>query len=275
MLLLVVAIINHKEILTAEEKISLEQCLKKLGKYPLWMIVPQKLNTNKIEIDFPTLKILRVADKYLKDYRAFNRFKINPFLYKFFRDYKYLLYYELDAFIFNDSVVDWCSLDLDYIGAPWLKVNEVGKIEFTGVGNGGFSLRKISSHLKVLNQFTRINSVDSILSSWKRFNLKGKLIYAPRTFLRLLGIKGNTCWYFNDWDDNEDIFWSMKVPAVVKWFKVAEPSLAMKFSFELNPELLYHFNNNKLPLGCHAWYKTGQIEFWRPFIQKEGYSLDR
>lgn len=274
MLLLVVAIINHKEILTAEEKISLEQCIKKLGKYPLWMIVPQKLNTKNIEIDFPTLKFLRIADKYLKDYRAFNRFKINPFIYNFFRDYKFLLYYELDAFIFTDLIVEWCSLDLDYIGAPWLKVDEDEKIEFTGVGNGGFSLRKISSHLKVLNEYARLESVHDIIASWKRFNLNGKIRYAPKTFLRLIGLKGNTCWFFNDWAENEDIFWSMQVPVVVKWFKVASPSLAMKFSFELNPHLLYRMNNYELPLGCHAWYRPGQIEFWRPFIQNEGYSLD-
>jgi hypothetical protein len=269
----VIVIINHKAELSEYEKISLKQCIKVLGAYSIWMVVPDGLQTDSIEPQLGPVKILRVRDSYLSNYRNFNRFKISPYLYEHFKSYDYLLYYELDAFVFGDFLEYWCSLGFDYIGAPWVKMEDSERPVFEGVGNGGFSLRKISSHRRVLKTFKRLDSNTEIRNSYAGFSLMGRISYIPQRLMRMLGLKGNTHWRFNDYKENEDIFWSVRVPRVLSWFKVADPLSALRFSFELKPDELYRLNHSKLPFGCHSWQKDEQLTFWKEFIEREGYSL--
>jgi hypothetical protein len=46
---------------------------------------------------------------------------------------------------------------------------------------------------------------------------------------------------------------------------------ALQFSFEYNLEKSLMLNNDKLPLGCHAWYK--HMDFWKKYIDIEGQAL--
>ncbi len=55
-------------------------------------------------------------------------------------------------------------------------------------------------------------------------------------------------------------------------FNLAPVSEACKFSFEVNPAILFKMNNNQLPMGCHAWWLY-DLEFWRPHIESYGYKL--
>lgn len=63
----------------------------------------------------------------------------------------------------------------------------------------------------------------------------------------------------------EDEFWGLIVPRYFKWFNVARPEEALRFSFEVLPEELLKLNNNELPFGCHAWEKYDP-SFWKKFI---------
>ena len=63
----------------------------------------------------------------------------------------------------------------------------------------------------------------------------------------------------------EDFYWTKKVAVVFNDFKVAPVEDAAKFSFEVNPSLLYKMNNNQLPFGCHGWEKY-EPEFWKQYI---------
>jgi hypothetical protein len=176
----------------------------------------------------------------------------------------------LDAFVFSDQLDEWCAMGYDYIGAPWIAKDK--SFHFLGVGNGGLSLRKISSHKRVLRTFCRLQSNLQTLKWYSNFNLKGKVGYFSEFLLRLLGLRGNTRWQFNDYRGNEDEFWS-HMGSLFSWFKIPDAAIALQFSFEMCPEELFVLNGNKLPFGCHAWYKGDQINFWRPFIIKEGYTL--
>lgn len=51
----------------------------------------------------------------------------------------------------------------------------------------------------------------------------------------------------------------------MKDFNPAPPEVAMKFSFEVHPEVLYELNDKQLPFGCHAYLKYNP-EFWKKFI---------
>lgn len=53
-----------------------------------------------------------------------------------FRQWEYLLIYQLDAYVFQDELMDWCNKGYDYIGAPFLKLNR--EVDWNNCGNGGF-----------------------------------------------------------------------------------------------------------------------------------------
>jgi hypothetical protein len=89
---------------------------------------------------------------------------ISPAFYEpFAKDYEYLLIYQLDAFLLSNRVIEFCDLGYDYYGAPWIKGFSQLRFLFNRwpirlgtrrfhVGNGGLSLRKISSTLDLLKR---------------------------------------------------------------------------------------------------------------------------
>jgi hypothetical protein len=212
-----------------------------------------------------------IPPNWQKDYRSFNRLKIMPFLYKKFQVYEYLLFYELDAFVFRDELDLWMAKGYDYIGAPWKKgwVSSDEYSTFIGVGNGGFSLRKVKSHLKVLNSFSYIEKPKALAARWLKNKPLEKLLSVLPTMVDLT-LRNNTYYLFNDYVGNEDFFWGAIANYNFSWFTVAPVDEAMKFSFELNPRSLYLINQNNLPFGCHGWWKY-DLDFWRPYLLEEGY----
>jgi hypothetical protein len=64
---------------------------------------------------------------------------------------------------------------------------------------------------------------------------------------------------------NEDFYLTQTLGNIFYDYKVATTEQAIKFSFEVNPSLLYEINNNQLPFGCHAWEKNDP-DFWKQFI---------
>ena len=220
--------------------------------------------SSRINFDF-------IGPHWQKDYRSFNRLKVLPFLYKKYNYYDFLLFYELDAFVFRDELDYWMAKDYDYIGAPWRRGwhNADEDSPFIGVGNGGFSLRKVKAHIKVLYSFSYIEEPKFLVEKWFNRSFLGKALSIPSAFLDLT-IRNNTYFLFNNYRGNEDVFWGQIALKNFNWFNLAPIDEAIKFSFETYPQGLYLMNQKKLPFGCHGWWKYG-FEFWKPFILKEGY----
>ena len=185
--------------------------------------------------------------------------------YRTFTNYKFILIHQLDAYVFKDELIDWCNKDYDYIGAPWAYKNKSGRIELR-TGNGGFSLRKVSSHKNIFQKWKIIDSRKGIIND---FWSQGKLAFITKmhTWIpRLAGLKNNSKYFIKHFDKNEDYFWSQYAPQIDANFKVAPTNEAMKFCFELEPNYLYKLNQNKLPFGCHAWEKY-EPSFWKSHIK--------
>jgi hypothetical protein len=171
----------------------------------------------------------------------------------------------LDAWVFRDELLEWCNFNYAYIGAPWFKNGNPSDdlvTQFSGIGNGGFSLRCIKTHLRVLNSFAYVKSPKLLLGIWlhNKITLKSTL-----QLLTNLTVKNNTFHLLNDYCENEDIFWGMIVSKRFKWFKLPDMATAAKFSTELNAPALKELNGNQLPFGCHAWEKY-EPEFWQEYI---------
>ena len=130
------------------ERISLERCLKVLGHHPIIFIAPEGR-----EFDYlpSNAHVERFAPKYFKNQFGYNNLMLSPQFYKRFSAFDYILIYQLDAFVFSDRLLEFCELGYDYIGAPWALGAGKKNGNWFSVGNGGFSLRRVKSCLKMLS----------------------------------------------------------------------------------------------------------------------------
>lgn len=258
--IIIIGIPVYKSSPTILELYSLERCCKVLGNYPFSIFTYKELDTNiyinklkeygiKYEINF-------FSKQYFMDVDGYNRLMVSPFFYEAFIKFRYLLIYQLDAFVFSDKIIEWCEKGYDYMGAPWFNVNWVNKNQvnkklplFTKstflfklfkekdglVGNGGFSLRNVESFIK---------------------------------YSRIYGS------YFLSLNFNEDVFWGKYVASKERSFKIPLFLEALSFSIENDPETSFTLLQNKLPFGCHAWYSSEtKLNIWTEIFNKEGIEL--
>ncbi|MES2779622.1 MAG: DUF5672 family protein [Bacteroidota bacterium] len=266
----------YKESPSNDEKRSFKQCLQVLSTYSFNIVTYPSLNITYYETELKTAQLnysVQYFDKsYFKNIAGYNRLLMQPHFYKRFNKHTYALIYQLDAFVFTDELQKWCKKGYSYIGAPWIMSNNDGLV-FTGVGNGGFSLRNINDHLRALHSFSYIESPVTIFK--KYFSGKHSLkvyVHLFLRFLKQLTIINNTFHLFNNYNSNEDYFWCKVVAKNYKWFTIPVAEEALSFSMEHEPAYLYKLNHYQLPFGCHAWPKH-DLPFWKPFIEQEGYHL--
>lgn len=136
------------------ELISLQQCIKVLKDYPFIFVVPDSMR----EEDYPKVPgaiFEKIPKEWLSSVKTYNQMMLKEEFYERFIKYKFILIYQLDAFVFSDRLLEMCQYDYDYIGAPWLR----GLFYYISaekciwrVGNGGLSLRKVRSVLALLKK---------------------------------------------------------------------------------------------------------------------------
>lgn len=195
--------------------------------------------------------------------------KLDPRFYADFLQFDFMLTYELDAYVFSDQLDYWCERGFDYIGAPWfVDYGNTGAKELWRVGNSGFSLRNVRACFQVLTSFTRLTPVKNLfggmVSSLRGMDLRS----AAKQFIQMAGIRNNTHWRLDKYQGNEDIFWTVVIGQTSRAMNVASIPDAIKFSFEMNPSMLFRMNNNTLPFGCHGWRKY-EYDFWKSFIENQ------
>ena len=248
-----------KKTISQMEISSLECAIEKLKEYKIVVIAPESLDISLYKKKYPTLSFEFFSDQYFDDLRGYNKLMLSKEFYSRFIYSKYILIYQLDAYIFKNDLEYWILKDYDYVGAPWPKRkvynNLLFKIYFKftlffttllrkpnrqeifeKVGNGGFSLRKTEPHLKAVTVYER--EIREMLSK-KRHHLY-----------------------------NEDVFFGYRVNNLGKMnFSIPDFKESLKFSFDKNPELCYKINQFQLPMGCHGWSKEKYYPFWKQFIK--------
>ena len=267
----------YSSMLSEFERISLRQAGKVLGRYSFALVTSKDVDTRDHEEllgrcqVFPRRCLFEPA--CFGSIEAYNRLLISRQFYQEFRKHKYMLILQLDAFVFRDELQEWCDRNYDYIGAPWMEGMHAASMDgrYVGVGNGGFSLRKIESSLRVLRSLSYLERPREVFEMFRRdFRIKPLRSFAG--LIKRLTVVNNSFSAFNDFSYNEDDFWGRLMPRNFKWFKVPEAKGALSFSMEVCPRRMFDDNDRKLPFGCHAWWKY-DLEFWRPYIQAEGHDL--
>jgi len=252
------------------EQISMQQCFRILGSHPIYFVIPKRLEASIQNLEY--IKDGKAGykafdDAFFDDIMAYNRLLKYPKLYKSFWEYEFMLIYQLDAFVFKDELNYWCSQGNDTIGAPLFEglISAKPDNPIIGQGNGGFCLRNIRNCYKIVTQFRKLKFTRTFEDSNRPFYInfyryiKHQLIYiySGYPFQPII---------------NEDLFWAEVIPDNFPDFKVPGSTEAMKFSFEVNPDVLFKMNQNELPFGCHAWWKYN-LKFWILHINKFGYNI--
>jgi hypothetical protein len=258
----------HKSTLTANEAFALSQIVKTLKSYPLLFALPAGIDPSFVKdsggqtIYFPVTHFQSILN--------YDRLFCSLEFYETFSSYSHILVAQLDSIVFSDQLAYWCQQPYDFIGAPWvfnlarehpyargfmspwhrsqkfLRLRSIFGRDYQ-VGNGGFSLRKVRTFIRVLTDYRE---------EVTRFRLWAEKLWQQ-------GYKTAT---------NEDFFWSILVPTFYKQFRIPAFKVAAGFSFECNPAYCFKRNNRQLPFACHAWEKHGP-DFWLPFLKQLGYQV--
>jgi len=223
---------NH---LRKREQVSLQQLQRVLGSYPRIFIAPESLQVNLGNLDVG-FQVERFADEWFSGVIQYSLLMLQPSFYERFREYKYILIYQLDAFVFADRLQEFCDLGYDYIGAPvkkqgpWIVMN-------TSVGNGGFSLRCVEACRRATEIFAKMPDGHP---------LKDFFISCEDSFFAYCGMR-------------KDI--AFRVPSVRE---------ALEFSVQ---EDVWHVFRRMArgwrPFGCHGWNRY-KPEIWQPIIEQAG-----
>jgi len=241
----------YKVSMTTDEEKSLRSICGALHNRDIYVVKPRGLDLHRILSDFPQLKTMDFNPDFFKGIKGYNRLMTSPDFYTAFSDYEYMLVAQLDTYIFSDKLDEWCAKGYDYVGAPWLKrkvncyppMSWIKRIEdrlrrrkgmyskialYGKVGNGGLSLRKISSHKRVCEQNMQLLAA-----------------------LNEIGPKGQP----------EDVFWAMR-----EGFRYPDAMEALDFAFDKYPAWCYELNGRKLPMGCHGWTSRKMRPFWSKIL---------
>lgn len=262
----------YRENLSVFELISLRQCFSILGAYKIQIVCPKRMEFGVFHMsqkDRATFVFL--DDINFEVIASYNHMLLSVWFYELFINYKYILIYQLDCFVFKDDLIFWVERGFSYIGAPWFK-NSIACIsnefEFEGVGNGGFSLRNVKDCIKVLKSNKKIKSLkDCIFIGDSKFGIKTLVLGVNRYFK-----KYSFKYIKEDKTINEDKVFS-HAGKRFKFFKIPCAQVASRFAFEEHPDFLYRKNDRELPFGCHAWFKY-DLEFYKPFLKEYNYFID-
>jgi hypothetical protein len=254
---------------TSDEEISFRHLEHFLGRYDKFLVVPKSL-----DIERPGFHLQRFPDSYFGSAVANNKLMLSSIFYRAFREYEYILIYHLDALVFSDGLLEWCAADWDYVGAPWLQSADSPWVGTPRVGNGGLSLRKVASFLRVLSSnkyWIDPERYWQSVSSGKPWYARG--VHLPQKWFkhihRFNGVQREAeLWPLRpDGTKNEDHFWSDRAQYYDPQFKVAPFEVGLRFAFEVVPRQCFEINQYDLPFGCHAWPRYDR-SFWEPYLLK-------
>ena len=150
----VIVVPIYKETPTFNERKSLEQLFNVLGGFDIYLMTPNGLNVDEYKKMHEELYVAEF-DKYFFDGRLrYGELMNKADFYKYFNNkgYEYMLVYQPDCWVFKNELQAWCDKGYDYVGAPFFIKWFADRNLF--VGNGGFSLRRLSAMIDYTTKFS-------------------------------------------------------------------------------------------------------------------------
>ena len=158
----------YKDSFSSGEEMAIDRTVKVLRNRDIFFVAPNRLSVKYYQTRYNCVQIKRFANKYFKSVRTYNRLMLNCSFYATFKEYDYMLIAQPDAIILSSSdYMDFfMEKGFDYWGAPWQPALKISRFDLKGIhklrklvlpvicesGNGGFSLRKIDSTIRLLSK---------------------------------------------------------------------------------------------------------------------------
>jgi len=267
------------ESLTREQEISFEHLEKHLPFYDRFLVIPGDSDFTR-----PGYKIKKFHSEYFRSKKTYNALVLSREFYEQFTKYEYILIFQPDCLVFRDELLTWCEKGYDYIGAPWFKRVESTRMWWSRsdcVGNGGFSLRKVSAFLEFadrlqgckVRQFVMYFRVREFL----HFIMGVFQMPLPRIILK---VRDKSSMFFRNsfksfkkrpsnfkirGQEQEDVMIYKFAASLIPDFRIAPLEEALKFAWETEPRYCYEKNKHQLPFGCHAWERHDRA-FWEKHL---------
>jgi hypothetical protein len=256
----------YRPDLTADEEVSLGSIRKHLSRYGICFVAPESLDLSAIQRDGESTE--RFPDEFFSGIEGYNRLLKSSGFYERFTHSDYILIAQLDCLIFSSSLNEWMDRGWDYLAAPWFKgFSEDHAAGLWRVGNGGLSLRRVESYLRVLRQPVIAGSIyprwghcawRPPLESWESgLYQKVSALNRINPFTRKYSVEDE----LRKFPYNEDVFWAIEALKFDPSFRLAPAEEALPFAFEVSPRWSLEQTKGKLPFGCHAWARY-EREFW-------------
>jgi len=264
--LVTVVIPIYKTELSAIERWAVARNLSLLApNHEIAIVCPQDLDITPLntlfELNSNRCHIERFAPAFFDGRLGYNQLMLSQDFYSRFHNSQFVVICQTDVVLFHDNLDYWCSLNYDYIGAPWLPApSDVqgwnlarravyklrrGWARLRGgfhpvllkwkMGNGGFSLRRVEAMLRVLDQHP-----DQMAKMAKNSNRTANF---------------------------EDVVWSVRVNEL--WpgtLNIPDYATAARFAFDGHPDMALRFTSGELPMGAHAFYRNRNRKFWSKFL---------
>lgn len=250
--------------MSPDEEISYKLLKKHLSSYELLVIKP-----NSLASPIPAQRKISFPDHFFCSIADYSRLLLTPQFYEAFKEYDYILIYQLDCLALSSDLLRFCEMGYDYIGAPLFhRYNK--KPVFSRVGNGGLSLRNVPAFLNVLNSNRYQNQKVSFFGQFfsesipdlKDYHLLNRWIKKVKI---LREVRSGVQDYLSHYFINEDLFYSDRARLFDPNFKIAPIEVALQFAFDKFPQYCFQNNNHQLPFGAHAWKKWDRA-FWEQHI---------
>ena len=262
----VVVIPVYKARMSETELASFRQALSVFGKSQRTVVIAtfSSLDVSRYEEEASICGVSLLFEHFPSDcfasIHSYNCMMLDPAFYGRFSGYDYILLFQLDAWVFEDRLDEWCAKGYDYVGAPLFAPGR-GDLQCARTGNGGFSLRRVDAFSKALSScigpFVK-RPADPYIS----FNKK-MLYFAMLLFSGWCNaVRG----FLTHWVD-EDRFFSYTLLGTKYEMKVPSPQEALDFAFDMHPSVCFALNGNCLPMGCHQW--PAFYDFWKGYITSD------
>lgn len=263
--------------LTSEEEVSLASIRKHLSGYGICFVAPESLDLSLVVKDGESIE--RFADDKFSGIKGYNCLLKSRAFYERFDASEYILIAQLDCLIFSNNLDSWIGQGFDYIAAPWFRGFATDhKSGLWRVGNGGLSLRRVESYLRVLRQQVVSGSIyprwghcawkPPVESMEEGVYRKISALYGLNPFAKQHSVEGE----LQRFPYNEDVFWAIEARKFDPLFRVASAEEGLSFAFEVSPRWSFEKTGGRLPFGCHAWARYDR-DFWEEVLSERTDSI--
>lgn len=259
----VVVVPVYRAELSDFERASFQQSTLILGKkHPIVLIAPEGIDLTLYREIYQNFSVEYFEAHNFASVAAYSRLLLDPAFYKRFLKYEWMLICQLDVWVLKDDLDFWCTREYDFLGAPIPCSWEFyfGKTRDI-TGNGGFSLRKISKVIQVLEAADAGMYSKTVLLYFFWRHLKGlHFLRALVPLIRLTGIGNNRkkCLEIirRNGCSEDMIFHLLSCPEHTPFLKMPSAETAAAFALDGNFLEKFEYYGRKVPFGIHAYHKN-------------------